>query len=74
MQVMNRERPDELPEEEFEDEEELSSTPEPALDLGEAAPGALKAGIEVIADFARHLPNRPGVYRMFDRAGEVEFE
>lgn len=71
MQVMNRERPDELPEEEFEDEEELSSTPEPALDLGEAAPGALKAGIEVIADFARHLPNRPGVYRMFDRAGEV---
>lgn len=71
MQVMNRERPDELPEEEFEDEEELSSTPEPALDLREAAPGALKAGIEVIADFARHLPNRPGVYRMFDRAGEV---
>ncbi len=71
MQVMNRERPDELPEEEFEDEEELSSTPEPALDPGEAAPGALKAGIEVIADFARHLPNRPGVYRMFDRAGEV---
>jgi excinuclease ABC subunit C len=71
MQTMNRERPDELPEEEFEDEEELSSTPEPVLDLGEAAPGALKAGIEVIADFARHLPNRPGVYRMFDRAGEV---
>jgi len=71
MQVMNRERPDELPEEEFEDEEELSSTPEPALDLREAAPGALKAGVEVIADFARHLPNRPGVYRMFDRAGEV---
>lgn len=71
MQVMNRERPDELPEEEFEDEEELSSTPEPALDPGEAVPGALKAGIEVIADFARHLPNRPGVYRMFDRAGEV---
>ncbi|MBA4222894.1 MAG: excinuclease ABC subunit C [Methylobacterium sp.] len=68
---MNRERPDELPEEEFEDEEELSSTPEPALDLREAAPGALKAGVEVIADFARHLPNRPGVYRMFDRAGEV---
>ncbi|WP_092156146.1 excinuclease ABC subunit UvrC [Bosea sp. CRIB-10] len=68
---MNRERPDELPEEEFEDEEELSSTSEPALDLGEATPGALKAGIEVIADFARHLPNRPGVYRMFDRAGEV---
>lgn len=71
MQVMNRERPDDVPEEEFEDEEETSSTPEPALDLGEAAPSALKAGIEVIADFAKHLPNRPGVYRMFDRAGEV---
>jgi len=71
MQAMNRERPDDVPEEEFEDEEELSSAPEPALDLGEAVPGALKAGIEVIADFARHLPNKPGVYRMFDRAGEV---
>jgi len=68
---MNRERPDDVPAEDFEDEEELSSAPEPALDLGEATPGALKAGIEVIADFAKHLPNRPGVYRMFDRAGEV---
>jgi excinuclease ABC subunit C len=71
MQAMNRERPDDVPEEEFEAEEEIASPPEPALDLGEAAPGALKAGIEVIADFAKHLPNRPGVYRMFDRAGEV---
>ncbi len=71
MQPMNRERPD-LPEEEIELEEEAAlPAPEPALDLGEAAPGALKAGIEVIAEFARHLPNRPGVYRMFDRAGEV---
>jgi excinuclease ABC subunit C len=70
MQVMNRERP-ELPDDELEDEEDIQSAPEPSLDLGEAAPGALKAGIEVIADFARHLPNRPGVYRMFDRAGEV---
>jgi len=71
MQVMNRERPDDVPEEEFEDEEEILPAPEAALDLGEAAPGALRAGIEVIADFAKHLPNRPGVYRMFDRAGEV---
>ncbi|KPF72221.1 excinuclease ABC subunit C [Bosea sp. AAP35] len=45
--------------------------PTPALDLGETAPGALKHGIEVIAGFAKHLPNRPGVYRMFDTAGEV---
>ncbi|WP_332683683.1 excinuclease ABC subunit UvrC [Bosea sp. (in: a-proteobacteria)] len=75
MQPMNRERPD-LPEQEIEEEIELEEettlpAPEPALDLAEAAPGALKAGIEVIAEFARHLPNRPGVYRMFDRAGEV---
>ncbi|KUL95414.1 excinuclease ABC subunit C [Bosea sp. WAO] len=70
MQPMNRERPD-SPEDETELEEETALPKEPALDLGEAAPGALKAGIEVIAEFARHLPNRPGVYRMFDRAGEV---
>ncbi|MBN9470100.1 MAG: excinuclease ABC subunit UvrC [Bosea sp.] len=68
---MNRERPD-IPEDEIELEDETSlPAPEPALDLGEASPGALKAGIEVIAEFARHLPNKPGVYRMFDRAGEV---
>lgn len=71
MQTMNRERPD-IPEDEIELEDETSlPAPEPALDLGEASPGALKAGIEVIAEFARHLPNKPGVYRMFDRAGEV---
>lgn len=70
MQPMNRERPD-IPEDEIELEEETTLPAEPVLDLGEAAPGALKAGIEVIAEFARHLPNRPGVYRMFDRAGEV---
>ncbi|SKB38426.1 excinuclease ABC subunit UvrC [Bosea thiooxidans] len=67
---MNRERQDDLPQDEFEDEEDTLPA-EPALDLGEAAPGALKAGIEVIQQFARHLPNKPGVYRMFDRAGEV---
>ncbi|KRE16171.1 excinuclease ABC subunit C [Bosea sp. Root483D1] len=67
---MNRERPD-MPDIEIEDEEDVPSTPEPTLDLGDAAPSALKAGIEIIADFAKHLPNRPGVYRMFDRAGEV---
>jgi excinuclease ABC subunit C len=71
MQVMNRERPDDVPDEDFKDEEDILPVLEPALDLGEAAPSALKAGIEVIADFAKHLPNRPGVYRMFDRAGEV---
>ncbi len=67
---MSRERQDDLPQDEFEDEEDALLA-EPALDIAEAAPGALKAGIEVIQQFAKHLPNRPGVYRMFDRAGEV---
>ncbi|PTM41952.1 excinuclease ABC subunit UvrC [Bosea sp. 124] len=67
---MNRQPPEDLPETEIETEAE-DTLPAPALDLGETAPGALKAGIEVIAGFARHLPNKPGVYRMFDRAGEV---
>ncbi|MGO4404215.1 excinuclease ABC subunit UvrC [Bosea sp. RAF48] len=68
---MNRERQDDLPQDEFEDEEDSLPAPDPALDLGDTAPGALKAGIEVIQQFAKHLPNKPGVYRMFDRAGEV---
>ncbi|KRE02474.1 excinuclease ABC subunit C [Bosea sp. Root670] len=68
---MSRERQDDLPQDEFEDEEDTLPAPEAALALAEAAPGALKAGIEVIQQFAKHLPNRPGVYRMFDRAGEV---
>ncbi|WNJ92127.1 excinuclease ABC subunit UvrC [Bosea sp. 685] len=68
---MNRERPDDLPDAEMEDEEESLPLPAPAADLTEATPGALKHGIEVIAGFARHLPGKPGVYRMFDRAGEV---
>lgn len=68
---MSRERQDDLPQDEFEDEEDILPAPEATLALAEAAPGALKAGIEVIQQFAKHLPNRPGVYRMFDRAGEV---
>lgn len=66
---MTRERPDTPTDDDIEDEED--ALPAPAVDLGEATPGALKAGIEVIASFAKHLPNKPGVYRMFDRAGEV---
>ncbi|WP_420102662.1 excinuclease ABC subunit UvrC [Bosea sp. (in: a-proteobacteria)] len=71
MSAMNRDRQDDLPQEDFEDEEDTLPASEPAVDLTEAAPGALKAGIEVIQQFAKHLPNKPGVYRMFDRAGEV---
>ena len=68
---MSRDRQDDLPQDEFEDEEDNLPAPEATLAVAEAAPGALKAGIEVIQQFAKHLPNRPGVYRMFDRAGEV---
>ncbi|MDP3599711.1 MAG: excinuclease ABC subunit UvrC [Bosea sp. (in: a-proteobacteria)] len=74
---MNREPTQHPPEEDLPDTgsvvepEAEEALPTPALDLGETAPGALKAGIEVIAGFAKHLPNKPGVYRMFDTAGEV---
>ena len=77
MRAMNREPTQHPPEEDLPDtgagpEPEVEEAlPTPALDLGETAPGALKAGIEVIAGFAKHLPNKPGVYRMFDTAGEV---
>ncbi|MEN5081319.1 excinuclease ABC subunit UvrC [Bosea sp. TWI1241] len=70
MQPMTRERQD-LPDEALPEREDAPSPPEPVVTIGETAPGALRAGIEVIAEFAKHLPNRPGVYRMFDRAGEV---
>ncbi len=77
MRAMNREPTQPPPEEDLPDTgsviepEAEEALPTPALDLGETAPGALKAGIEVIAGFAKHLPNKPGVYRMFDTAGEV---
>ncbi len=74
---MNREPTQHPPEEDMPDTgagpepEAEEALPTPPLDLGETAPGALKHGIEVIAGFAKHLPNKPGVYRMFDTAGEV---
>ncbi len=77
MRAMNREPTQHPPEEDLPDtgagpEPEVEEAlPTPPLDLGETAPGALKHGIEVIAGFAKHLPNKPGVYRMFDTAGEV---
>lgn len=70
MHAMNRERPDDLPADEFEEEDASQALP-PAADISEASPSELKHGIEVIQQFAKHLPNKPGVYRMFDRAGEV---
>ena len=50
------------------DDLELSSPETREL---EAAPENLRRGVEVIRSQLRHLPNAPGVYRMFDGAGEV---
>ncbi len=64
----------EMPDDDFDDEVEtalpLDAAEEPGFDL-EAAPARLAAGAEVIGRFQRTLPNAPGVYRMFDAAGEV---
>ncbi len=67
---MNRERPEDLPDDDFEEEDTSPALPAVA-DISETSASELKHGIDVIRQFARHLPNRPGVYRMFDRAGEV---
>ncbi|MEN0040130.1 MAG: excinuclease ABC subunit UvrC [Pseudomonadota bacterium] len=37
----------------------------------EAAPSTDKRGADVIADFVKRLPKKPGVYRMMNRAGDV---
>ncbi len=41
------------------------------MDESEAAPERYRSGMEVIGSFVRTLPGAPGVYRMFDVAGEV---
>ncbi|HEY0293550.1 MAG TPA: excinuclease ABC subunit UvrC [Hansschlegelia sp.] len=38
---------------------------------GEAAPENLRRGVEAIRSTLKHLPNGPGVYRMFDANGDV---
>ena len=40
--------------------------------MNDAAPGAAPVrGVDVIRENLKHLPARPGVYRMFGEAGEV---
>ncbi len=39
--------------------------------LVEATPERLRSGMEVIGRFVKTLPGKPGVYRMFDAAGDV---
>ncbi len=50
--------------------EAAGDTPETAFEAGgELVPRG--QGALVIADFVKRLPNAPGVYRMFDRSGNV---
>ena len=37
----------------------------------DSATGTLRGGIDIIRDFAKPLPNAPGVYRMMNAAGDV---
>jgi excinuclease ABC subunit C len=37
----------------------------------DSAIGALRGGVDIIRDFAKPLPNAPGVYRMMNAAGDV---
>jgi excinuclease ABC subunit C len=66
---------------EIEDEEDDVSAPETvadvitaSIDWNEAAKNdsGLK-GADLIAEFVKHLPNAPGVYRMFNEAGDVMY-
>lgn len=38
---------------------------------GLTSPDELLSGPEIIRDFVRRLPGKPGVYRMYDKAGDV---
>ena len=58
MSPMSRERQDDLPRDEFEDEEDALPAAEPALDLAETAPGALKAGIGVMPSYAERMTEK----------------
>ena len=71
---------DELLEDDTESEDEIAEEPadsearvRPAIqwdDGGSSVDHGLR-GADLIAAFARRLPNSPGVYRMFDHAHEV---
>jgi excinuclease ABC subunit C len=46
-------------------------TPAVAIDDPSAPPAQSRSGAQIIADYVRHLPSRPGVYRMFAEDGTV---
>ncbi len=63
------------PDIEFKDDEEEAQLPdlpdEGGIDLDALPHAGSGAGRNVIADFARHAPSAPGVYRMVGAGGEV---
>ncbi len=64
---------DEMPEQAGPDAEAADAAPQgPAVEWeGGETPGEGAAGIEVIQELVKRLPNRPGVYRMMNPAGDV---
>jgi excinuclease ABC subunit C len=56
---------------EDDEEDEILASVDLDLEQGDAEPGSLARGAEVIKSFWRHAPNGPGVYRMFAADGEV---
>jgi excinuclease ABC subunit C len=69
----NGDLPDDAPglEDDEADDAPVAATPDLVFDDAPASETAFADGMAVIARFTRTLPNSPGVYRMFDRAGEV---
>jgi excinuclease ABC subunit C len=68
-----------MPGDEADDDAEIAETAEPAAEVAldiewgtlTADTGETKAGIEVIQELVKRLPNAPGVYRMMNTAGDV---
>ena len=68
-----------MPGDEADDDAETAETAEPAAEVAldiewgtlTADTGETKAGIEVIQELVKRLPNAPGVYRMMNTAGDV---
>jgi excinuclease ABC subunit C len=68
---MNGRKTDIEPELEPAEEDEEQSLPPQDSDSGASAATSLSAGREVILAHLKQAPSSPGVYRMFDAAGEV---
>ena len=63
-----------MPDEVADETEESDFGPE-LVDLSQVGEGdevgSLRAGADIVKSYQQTLPNRPGVYRMFNQAGEV---